>query len=112
MAIAGLTTYEAFFVLEGFGNDAGLRRAFSAEHRIEADRIEHRLCGPAALVQHASLARCGARWSEQMALLVNRCPLLRQAPIEARATSWLQDRANGERNRLFSWVLTPVRRPS
>ena len=34
VAIAGLTTYEALFVLEGFGNDAGLRRTFSAEHRI------------------------------------------------------------------------------
>jgi hypothetical protein len=111
-AIGGLTSPDALFVLETFGNDAGLRLRFRAEHRIAADRVEHRLRGPAELVGQAALGPAGEHWGARIAHLVARCPGARVTPIERDSVSMHAARAALAPQLLVSWVLAPARSPS
>jgi hypothetical protein len=106
-AIAGLTSTDALFVLETFGNDAGLRLRFSAEHHIATGHVEHRLRGPAALVGGSALARSGGAWAARIAQLVGRLPATRATPVEAQAISLHDPCTATEPHRLVSWVLAP-----
>lgn len=108
-AIAGLTTADAFFCLETFGVDAGLRRVLKVEHRADPYGIEHRMEGPAPLLRDAALSNCGGAWPGRMAQLVARCPASRAQRIEATAASAGETFDDG-RPSLVSWVLAPVRR--
>jgi len=108
-AIAGLTAPDALFCLETLGNDAGLRRVLKVEHRAGAGGVEHRLEGPARLLQQASLDACGGAWAGRMAQLAGRCPAVRAGRIETVSAS------EGATLRtdypsLVSWVLAPVKR--
>jgi len=109
--IAGLTTHDALFVLERFGHDAGLRLAFSAEHRFGKGRVDHRIEGPALLVQQApKLQQCGADWSADMALFISRCPEAPGERLMAVASSRVPVADASATSNLYSWVLVPKRR--
>lgn len=63
VAIAGLTTEDAFFVLERLAWDRELRTVFRAEHAVaEAGRVTHALAGAASIVQAAERA-CRGPWA-------------------------------------------------
>jgi hypothetical protein len=108
-AIAGLTAADAFFCLEMFGADAGLRRVLKVEHRAGAGGVEHRMEGPAPLLREASLADCGPAWPARMAQLAARCPASRARRIETVAAT-AGETLQGDYPALVSWVLAPVKR--
>jgi len=114
VAIAGLTHASALFVLERMGWDHGLRVVFRAQHRSQGNgRIEHRLAGPAAMLnafeqaasEHPDLGAC-------VAGMLSRCYRPEPAPsalaIPARPRPG-QDAA-ADPAPLVSWVIAP--RPS
>jgi|CXWL01.1.fsa_nt_gi hypothetical protein len=106
VAIAGMTTRDAFFCLEIFGNDAGLRRVLRVDHEAGASRVAHRFHGPQAAIASAGLEQCGADWSARMAHVVTGCSSLRDR-IHAVATSTSGTRAAGDQPVLVSWMLVP-----
>jgi len=108
VAIAGLTTQDAMFCLEVFGNDAGLRLLVKGEHRIEAGRVEHRMNGPELALAGTSLDKCGADWSGRMAQLLVGCPATREGRTEVTAVSG--SKAAHEPVTLVSWLLAPRQR--
>jgi hypothetical protein len=108
VAIAGLTTQDAMFCLEIFGNDAGLRLLVKGEHRIEAGRVEHRMNGPELALAGTSLDKCGADWSGRMAQLLVGCPATREGRTEVTAVS--AARPVNEPLTLVSWLLAPRQR--
>jgi hypothetical protein len=108
VAIAGLTTQDAMFCLEVFGNDAGLRLLVKGEHRIEAGRVEHRMNGPELALASTSLDKCGADWSGRMAQLLVGCPATREGRTEVTAVSG--SKAAHEPVTLVSWLLAPRQR--
>ena len=108
VAIAGLTTQDAMFCLEIFGNDAGLRLLVKGEHRIEAGRVEHRMNGPELALAGTSLDKCGADWSGRMAQLLVGCPATREGRTEFTAVS--AARPVDEPLTLVSWLLAPRQR--
>jgi hypothetical protein len=108
VAIAGLTTKDAMFCLEVFGNDAGLRLLVRGEHRIEAGRIEHRMNGPELAVAGTSLDKCGADWSLSLAQMLVGCPATREGRTEVSAVS--AAKTAPEPVTLVSWLLAPRQR--
>jgi hypothetical protein len=110
VAIAGLTTQDAMFCLEIFGNDAGLRLVLKAEHHISAGHVEHRLQGPELALGGASLDKCGPNWSGQVAQMLIGCPATRERRIQTTAVSQAGKLAAGEQVTLVSWLLAPRQR--
>ena len=110
VAIAGLTTQDAMFCLEVFGNDAGLRLIVKAEHQISAGRVEHRLQGPEAALAGTSLDKCGADWSGRMAQMLVGCPATREGRTQVTAVSQAGKLAADEPVQLVSWLLAPRQR--
>lgn len=108
VAIAGLTTQDAMFCLEIFGNDAGLRLLVKGEHRIAAGRVEHRMSAPELALAGTSLDRCGADWSGRMAQMLVGCPATREGRTDVTAISGAP--AAGEPVTLVSWLLAPRQR--
>lgn len=108
VAIAGLTTQDAMFCLEIFGNDAGLRLLVKGEHRIAAGRIEHRMNGPELALAGTSLDKCGADWSGPVAQMLVGCPATRDGRTEVTAVSGAT--AAREPVTLVSWLLAPRQR--
>ncbi|MEQ1580450.1 MAG: hypothetical protein ABL964_07660 [Steroidobacteraceae bacterium] len=108
VAIAGLTTRDAMFCLEIFGNDAGLRLLVKGEHRIEAGRVEHRMNGPELAMAGTSLDKCGADWSGPLAQMLVGCPATREGRTEVTAVSGAK--AAPEPVTLVSWLLAPRQR--
>jgi hypothetical protein len=103
-AIAGLTTADALFCLEIFGNDAGLRRVLKVDHDRGAAHLTHRFHGPEVAVAGAGLERCGGDWSVRMAHVITGCPATRDR-IQAAVVSGSGGADPGER--LVSWLLVP-----
>lgn len=67
VAIAGLTTEDAFFVLERLGWDRELRTVYRADHGLpKAGRVTHELTGAASIVQAAARA-CEGTWAAALA---------------------------------------------
>jgi hypothetical protein len=107
-AIAGLTAPGALFVLETFGNDAGLRLQFRAEHRQQGDRVEHRLCGPDVMLRNAlTLQSSGSHWGAHMAQVVGGARPAHFGREEVRLMTHLRGAPQVEQNILVSWVLAP-----
>jgi len=107
-AIAGLTAPGALFVLETFGNDAGLRLQFKADHRIQGNQVEHRLFGPSPMLRAAlPLETNGNHWSAHMSRVMCgvRCTSFERT--EARLMTQASGGLPGEHNYLVSWVLAP-----
>lgn len=108
VAIAGMTTYPALFLLERFGWDHGLRVAFRAEHKADANgRIQHRLEGPGSLLSmfEASLLQ-QTQFSTCMAGLVAHCP----AASAVQSTTLLATSTfptTLETPTLYSWIIAP-----
>lgn len=108
VAIAGLTTQDAMFCLEIFGNDAGLRLLVKGEHRIEGGRALHRMNAPELALAGTSLDQCGADWSGRMAQMLVGCPSSRDRRTEVTALS--TTRAVEGSVTLVSWLLAPRQR--
>ena len=108
VAIAGMTTYPALFLLERFGWDHGLRVTFRAEHKADANgRIQHRLEGPGTLLSmfEASLLQ-QTQFSTCMAGLVAHCP----AAPAVQSTTLLATftfQTTSEMPALYSWIIAP-----
>lgn len=109
-AIAGLTTPDAFFCLEQFGNDAGLRRVLAVEHRIGERQVEHHLTGAKATVSDTALAQCGSQWSGHMAQLLTGCSAARADRTTITVVSSLQHANQVGHPVLVSWLMAPRQR--
>jgi len=113
VGIAGLTTPGALFVLETFGNDAGLRLQFKADHRRRGNQVEHRLFGPGPMLRAAlPLETSGNQWSAHMGRVM--CAARRRSfeRSEVRLTTQVSGGPPGENDYLVSWVLAPRSRGS
>lgn len=103
--VAGFLGREALFVLERLGWDRGMRLALKIEHRADGSgRLEHRLSGPAELVEElaSSLRRAGEAFPAAMAEALTRLPA-RPGPQGALVVS--TPAAAGLAQPLFSFVI-------
>ena len=107
-AIAGMTTPDAFFCLDVFGNDVGLRRVVRVDHEVGAMQVAHRFHGPQAALERARLDQCGGDWSARMAHVVAGCPSTRDR-IQATVISRLDAASADDSPVLVSWLLAPRR---
>ncbi len=108
-AIAGLTGHGALFCLERLAWDRRMRVVFRGEHEYLAGGVRHALAGPESVLREASsLESSGQDWGELIARLVMQCPAVRSEAAEAAIVS---RRAGQEDDpeRLYSWVIAPVR---
>jgi hypothetical protein len=109
-AVAGLTDFHSFFVLDMMARDASMRAVFIATHRACArDRFEHRLFGPRDLIRQASLATAGYDWAGSAAAVVTSFPAA--VSVAAQHSSIAEARNIELTSRdLVSWVIAPARR--
>lgn len=109
-AIAGLTAHGALFCLERLAWDQRMRVVFRGEHSLAADNcVAHRFDGPATLLPSAAAAAADLAWPAALADVVAECPRERGAHGSASAlTAGVDTLPAGEK--LFSWVIAPVRR--
>jgi hypothetical protein len=105
MALAGVTLAEALFVLETFALDRNMHVVYRGEHGlVENGRIEHRVAGPAALIER--LQPLAAPWERTLAAALTVCPL--GTPEIARAQLVSDGAALSLRDMpLVSWVIAP-----
>lgn len=109
VAIAGMTSYPAMFVLERFGWDHGLRVVLRAEHKADANgRILHHLEGPQTLLRRfeANLAQ-QPRFGACMAGLVAQCPQAPNGPSTTTALASSTVATPSETPTLYSWIIAP-----
>jgi len=107
--IAGLTAAWPLLCLEQMARDHGLRVVYRAEHNYRSDSLlEHRLTGPANVVQPDW--RAGAiPWPERVATLVANFPLQREAAVKSAANE-VTNRPATDPQRLVSWIIAPAQR--
>lgn len=110
MALAGVTTRGALFVLETFAADRGMRVLYRGEHVVaRAGAVVHTLAGPAELVAAAmdGTQAEGHAWPLTLSRAMARCSASRMAATRLVCSSAAapSDAARGEP--LFSWVIAP-----
>jgi hypothetical protein len=105
MALAGVTLADALFVLETFALDRGMHVVYRGEHGlVENGRIQHRVAGPAPLVER--LSPLPPVWEGALARALTECPL--GAPQTARAELTSGGAALSLRDvPLHSWIIAP-----
>jgi hypothetical protein len=105
MALAGVTLVEALFVLETFALDRNMHVVYRGEHGlVENGRIEHRVAGPAALIER--LQPLTTPWESVLAAALTACPL--GTPEIARAELVSEGAALSLRDMpLVSWIIAP-----
>jgi hypothetical protein len=109
IAIAGLTAHAAMFCFAQLGRDHRLRLVFHAEHRPEADHVDHALSGPMAMLTDASrLETPTSDFGRRMAEIVTRCPRGRSEMASARLRSPGRIDPGSAAPALYSWVLAPA----
>ena len=108
VAIAGMTSYPALFLLERFGWDHGLRVVFRVEHKADANgRILHGLQGSPTLLRlfEADLSQ-RPRFSDCMATLLAHCPAEPEQPSTTSLVTSTFPTAS-EMPTLYSWIIAP-----
>jgi hypothetical protein len=106
-AIGGLTTTDAFFCLEQFGNDAGLRRVLAIRHRMVEGRTEHYLRGSRMALDAATLACRERDWGAAMARVLLNCPATRAELAATTIDGHTRGTDNELRIPLVSWLIAP-----
>ena len=110
-AIAGLTTLDAAFCLEGLAGDVWMRTVFRGEHRQAADGShEHALNGLASLVARSHLLDIGPDWGVGLARMLTGPVPGDKSERSAALTISVPPHALAHRDRLVSWVIAPVQR--
>lgn len=113
-AVAGLTAHGPMFCLEQLAWERRMRVVFRAEHRPAADgRLQHRLAGPAGMLERAALgSSTAADWAKRIADVAVECPTGRSEITEVTIATGHD--ASGTFNEnlesLFSWVIAPAAR--
>jgi hypothetical protein len=107
MALAGVTTHEGLFVLETLAMDHRMRVVYRGEHRVvHNDSIEHKLAGPAPMLEPLSSLPYDTAWEAALSLAMTQCPLGQPKPAQAAFVT----RVNGISLRdvpLYSWIIAP-----
>jgi hypothetical protein len=107
VAIAGLTTEDAFFVIERLAWDRELRTVFRGRHGVAgaAGEVEHELRGASSIVNDVARA-CGDTWAAALARTLVACSAdaIDEPKLERLVTSLSPSRRDTE---LVSWVLAP-----
>lgn len=108
IVVAGLTLEPSAFNLEILARDGGQRQVFRGDHVLAArTRLDHRLSGPATLVEHTdALGEAGEAWSVQIARVIAQFNG-RVAPAAARSVRTAVTASTGTPDRLVSWILAP-----
>ena len=108
LALAGVTTADALFVLERLGWDRGLRVTYRGVHGIPKDgQVAHELTGPAGLI-HASLQDAAAPWTAMAGRMASHALVGPATPASLNLTT--ADTSPGGRDRiLYSWSMEPRR---
>ena len=105
MALAGVTTEDALFVLETLANDHRMRVVFRGKHSIAQDgHISHQMSGPASVVAQFDAAE--RVFGNELANAFTACPL----GTPDSATADLTTTIHGTSLRdvpLFSWIIAP-----
>lgn len=112
LAVAGMTTHDAMFLLALMGQDAGLRVVFRAHHQADGDSVNHTLFGPRETITRLpELSDKGDRWSREAAHIVASWP--KRAVSRSQSQSTILAAANQplHRDALITWVMAPVARP-
>lgn len=107
VAIAGLTTEDAFFVIERLAWDRELRTVFRGRHSVAnaTGEVRHDLDGASSIVQGAARA-CGETWAAGLARMLVECSAdaVSEAKLQRLVVSSSPSRREAE---LVSWVLAP-----
>lgn len=108
VAIAGLTTPDAFFCLNTFAQDSGLKTIFSVEHIFRREMVEHKGLGIQSLLNDEAWQ--AGDWSERMALLLLSYPVKQEhIHIPAQKAIAAQSHKQSGRANLISWLMVPRR---
>jgi hypothetical protein len=112
LAIAGMTDYNAMFLLAMFAQDVGMRVIYRAHHRTQPDgRVVHEAFGPTTQeYRTAELGGDASEWGGAAARIVTTWPA--DARHISRARSTIADanvRGVGAETPL-SWIIAPVNR--
>jgi hypothetical protein len=111
VAIAGLTTEDAFFVIERLAWDRELRTVFRGSHGVAsaAGEVGHDLRGASSIVQSAVRA-CGDTWAAALARTLVECSA--EAIDEPKVAQLVRSSSPSRRDtELVSWVLAPRAAP-
>jgi hypothetical protein len=75
-AIAGMTSYQTWFVLDMIARDAGMRTVFRGHHQpLASGNAVHELFGPHPLLtRQATLQAAKANWATEVARIVTEFP--------------------------------------
>jgi hypothetical protein len=107
MALGGVTTEEALFVLETFAQDRAMRVVYRGMHGVAVDgKLEHALSGPRAMLEALQRDAQAHAWTEVLAEAMTACPLgapemTRVAFVTSLGGISLRDVP------LFSWIIAP-----
>lgn len=103
-ALAGMTTYDALFLIAMMARDADLHLIYRAHHGVGA--APHPSFGPkATLAQHPDLAGPERQWAGDAACIVTSWPVERTERALAHSTIALADRQALDRKALVTWLL-------
>jgi hypothetical protein len=106
MALAGMTTRSALFVLETLAADHRMRVVYRGEHGVpQGGRVVHVLAGPAALLARATPAPDASSWGPLLGGAMTRCPAGRPAAAQLEWTT--PAHASTREEPLFSWIIAP-----
>jgi hypothetical protein len=109
-AVAGMTGYNALFLLAMFAQDVGMRVIYRAHHRPQADgRVVHEAFGPNVQdYRFAELRRESSGWGVAAARIVTAWPADARHISRARSNiADASDRGVGA-GTLLSWIIAPV----
>lgn len=104
-ALAGLTTKNAFFVIERLAWERGLRTVYRGIHLRDADdRFRHELLGSPAWVGRVGFDEAPEAWA---AVLGHELAVWSPEPVERPAVTSSQALPGADRTTLASWLLVP-----
>jgi hypothetical protein len=106
MALAGMTTQSALFVLETLAADRRMRVVYRGEHGVpQGGRVAHVLTGPADLLARATPAPDVSSWESLLGRAMTQCPAGKPA---AATLEWTTPaHASTREEPLFSWIIAP-----
>jgi hypothetical protein len=109
-AVAGMTAFNAMFVVSMFAQDHGLRLIYRAHHRRAQDgSYTHESFGPRALLsQQLAFSGTVSRWAQNAARLLVSWPESGVVIGRARSTIADANRRQLKADAMVSWLMAPV----
>ena len=112
LAVAGMTTHDALFLLAMMGQDAGMRVVFRAHHQADDDSVNHTLFGPQdTITRIPALSDKEDRWGREVAHIVASWPKRAVSRSQPQSTILAAGSQPLRRDALITWLMAPVAKP-